>query len=276
MKKFLVVLATLLITTGLFAEEKELLNISNISGATLEDFNCAPESWMIQYEGGSDTKLARQNSAIKEIDGKIAVKGYTGNSENTSIFLVPPYPLDLNEADNGTGLISNVGELRDIKIDLFGYGYDNNIKLHLIHNGKKIVVNLTPGAFKGEKSITYHFPTYIEDVRYRDYTPKASYPYSIPSLYLEKIEIHCNEKTDYGMDFIRLGNISVIFDKDSLEETMIEDDFGLDTDVKEARKAQAIEALTERKRLFDDEASRQHKDVETTESTEADVNVSEK
>lgn len=264
----------LIIASFCFAEESKLLEVAKLQSASVdfEDFVAfaLPEEWNVSYLGSANTIQSRNCSGVKEHNGKIAVLFHTGNRDNTSVFLVPPYDLSIGAKDSGAGRISNVGAIKSISINVFSYGYNNTIKLHLRRSdGTRIVKTMGTVTRPFEQTLTAEFNDYIKDVKNRTLKQTPVYPFNSSELFLEAVEIHCNSKSKSGWNCIDIGDITVVYDKDKLDEEIIEDFWDLEKSATDSQYVNEKNKFIEQQRLKNLEKSKM--DGQTTETVEPDT-----
>jgi len=231
MKKLfsIVIISFLLLST--FAQEsneRKLFDASVLAETRWEGQNVtasnAAENWTIEVIGAAKYS-AKKASFIKSTkDGMIGIKIEMSNDvfEGKPIyFVVKPeiYP-QLTETDSGNGRLTNVADIRSVRITGVTLGYEAEIIPEVFrYNRYKEEVDIPCGKFKSNEGIvgkrpfdiTWNNPEYISEPSKREVKVKPVYPNNNSEIFLRGIGIRAPVNNRYVI--VYLDKIFVTADK---------------------------------------------------------------
>ena len=250
MKKILTILATLALTFSLTAFESNILKITSLPGSTFGEYTLNAEDWYVDYAGAAENSVSKQETKLVVKDDYVFAQLYTGYLDKTRINLIPTFNTKFADADMSVGRISNVGEIKSIKLKCWNFGYNNTIYLNFKRsNGEtfKCKMGDLDAHKKGPVELVFDNVNYIEDPKYKKVDSKPLYPNSANDLYLDSVEIHSNSVSPCdGYNFIGIGDIDIIYDQARLEtDTDIDFDnlFKIDVSETDLEKEKELDKL---------------------------------
>lgn len=275
MKKILSIIVTLFMALSVFCFESNIMKVDSLNGATLGEYTLLPENWYVDYAGSANSFTARQETKIVAKDGFIFTQLFTGNMDQARINLIPTFNTKFADADMSYGRISNVGEIKSIKIKVWNFGYNNTIYLNFRRSNGELYrckMGDLDAHKKGPVELVYENSNYIEDPKYKKYDYMPSYPNSASDLYLESVEIHSNLKSPCdGYNFIGIGDIDIIYDQAHLEsevEIDFDEMFNIDSSSSSKEMEKELNKLSDRKAKEDYNRELMDKTEDPPENTE--------
>lgn len=154
---------------------------------------------------------------VPAIDPAILEEGPAEDGEIRNYFDENPF---LNR-----GIISNVGVLKIVEMNIRGLNFPHNVSILLERIGGR-VEEIPMGSldFDGWKTLSWTNPSYAFEVRQRDLRRLPVYPYTVPYIKLNGIRFYRSGQ-NMGGDFIAyIQDIVLVFDK------AVRDDVPVDID----------------------------------------------
>jgi len=221
-----------------FAQERKLFDASVLSETKWEGQNVtasnSAENWTIEVCGAAKYSAKKASFTKSTKDGMIGIKIEMLDDifEGKPIyFIVKPeiYP-QLTETDSGNGRLTNVADIRSVRITGITLGYEAEIIPEVFrYNRYKEEVNVVCGNFKSNEGIvgkqpfdiTWNNPEYIADLSKREIKIKPVYPNNDSEIFLRGIGIRAPVNNRYVI--IYLDKIFVTADK-AYEDDNIDDE----------------------------------------------------
>lgn len=245
-KLFSIVMVSLLFSV--FAQEnneRKLFDASALAETKWESQNVsvsnAAENWTIEVIGAAKYSAKKASFTKSTKDGMIGVKIEMSDDifEGRPIyFVVKPeiYP-QLTETDSGNGRLTNVADIRSVRITGITLGYEAEIIPEVFrYNNHKEEVSVACGKFKSNEgivgkqsfNISWNNPEYIADPTKRVIKTKPVYPNNNSEIFLRGIGIRAPVNNRFVI--IYLDKIFVSADKAyETENTDDEELWGLET-----------------------------------------------
>lgn len=249
-KLFSIIMVSLLFSV--FAQEsneRKLFDASALAETKWESQNVsvsnAAENWTIEVIGAAKYSAKKASFTKPTKDGMIGIKIEMSDDafEGKPIyFVIKPeiYP-QLTETDSGNGRLTNVADIRSVRITGITLGYEAEIIPEVFrYNNHKEEVDVACGRFKpnegivGKQSfdISWNNPEYIADPTKRVIKTKPAYPNNDSEIFLRGIGIRAPVNNRFVI--IYLDKIFVSADK-AYEAENIDDEelWGLEATNKE-------------------------------------------
>lgn len=245
-KLFSIVMVSLLFSV--FAQEsneRKLFDASALAETKWESqkvsVSNAAENWTIEVIGAAKYSAKKASFTKPTKDGMIGVKIEMSDDifEGKPIyFVVKPeiYP-QLTETDSGNGRLTNVADIRSVRITGITLGYEAEIIPEVFrYNRYKEEVDIPCGKFKSNEGIvgkqsfdiSWNNPEYIADPTKREIKVKPVYPNNNSEIFLRGIGIRA--PVNNRLVIIYLDKIFVSADKAyETENTDDEELWGLET-----------------------------------------------
>lgn len=266
MKKLISLFLATFLVAMVFADETNLF--SSDSTANLDGYE-----YISNFEVDSDSGyfVKGKNLAITSSkDGVEAIAWGVPENISTSYKVIPAYPSELNEPNNGSGYIKNAAAIKKIKIvATLNRPYDDIFLLYsTIPNGeiKKIKMPHYDSAMSMiEQEYVFENSEYIDNEKNRNIKVFPLVGKHKQAIYFRGIQVQTNAPYGiygYGdLSTLNIKNIAVTYDKAEKEENLaiseeFEKKYGLDytKDLREKTRAkvnQKIEARNDAKELMD-------------------------
>lgn len=266
MKKLISLFLATFLVAMVFADETNLF--SSDSTANLDGYE-----YISNFEVDSDSGyfVKGKNLAISSSkDGVEAIAWRVPENISTSYKVIPAYPSELNELNDGSGYIKNAASIKKIKIiATLNRPYDDIFLLYsTTPNGeiKKIKMPHYDSAMSMiEQEYIFENPEYIDNEKNRDIKIFPLAGKYKPGIYFRGIQIQTNAPYGiYGysdLSTLNIKKIAVIYDKAEKDENIVaaeefEKKYGIDysKDLKEKTKNiinQKITARNNAKELMD-------------------------
>jgi hypothetical protein len=249
-KLFSIVMVSLLFSV--FAQEsneRKLFDASALAETKWESqkvsVSNAAENWTIEVIGAAKYSAKKASFTKPTKDGMIGIKIEMSDDifEGKPIyFVVKPgiYP-QLTETDSGNGRLTNIADIRSVRITGITLGYEVEIIPEVFrYNRYKEEVDIPCGKFKSNEGIvgkqafdiSWNNPEYIADPTKREIKVKPVYPNNNSEIFLRGIGIRAPVNNRFVI--IYLDKIFVSADKAyETENTDDEELWGLETKNKE-------------------------------------------
>ena len=249
-KLFSIIMVSLLFSV--FAQEsneRKLFDASTLAETKWESQNVsvsnAAENWTIEVLGAAKYSAKKASFTKPTKDGMIGIKIEMSDDvfEGKPIyFVIKPeiYP-QLTETDSGNGRLTNVADIRSVRITGITLGYEAEIIPEVFrYNNHKEEVDVACGRFKSNEGIvgkqsfdiSWNNPEYITDPTKRVIKTKPVYPNNDSEIFLRGIGIRAPVNNRFVI--IYLDKIFVSADK-AYETENIDDEelWGLEATNKE-------------------------------------------
>lgn len=243
-KLFSSIIVVSLLLFSSFAQERKLFDASILSETKWEGQNVtasnAAENWTIEVCGAAKYSAKKASFTKSTKDGMIGIKIEMSDDvfEGKPIyFVIKPeiYP-QLTETDSGNGRLTNVADIRSVRITGITLGYEAEIVPEVFrYNRYKEEVNIACGNFKSNEGIvgkqpfdiTWNNPKYISDPSKREIKVRPVYPNNDSEIFLRGIGVRAPVVDRYVI--IYLDKIFVTADKAyETESTDDEEVWGLE------------------------------------------------
>lgn len=295
MKRILLFL--MLSVTALYATESVLIDFSAITedNTTVDYSAYLPEgseldgtvslnlaNWSVRLNTSSNSLSRQMASNTKTVESKTngQVLGIKVNfptwSNNSYAEVLPPFEVPAYTTDGtdfaGLGIIKNVGDIQEIKINVYGNGYPHKIVLMIEDDNKQVsFIDFGSLGFHGWKTLIWQNPGYIENVGLRKLISKPIYPQGETFIRLLGFRI-LRDGNDIGGDtIIYIKDLFVTHDKSTInDETDIDDEavWGINAERELAINATNMRRLADTQYLLNIEKSKMDVVITTTEPTE--------
>jgi hypothetical protein len=271
----LVILVLLSITV--FADESVLIDFSKLSENSfkIEDIrvDLGTSSRSVLNDAQSFTRVATSKQYGTILGARVHFPTWPNNSYSVirPPFEIPAYSdKDENQYENQLGVITNVGTIKSIAINVYGLNFPYRLSLLLIGpNGPLDPIHIGYLNFEGWKELVWENPSYVQDVKNRELHLNPLYPNATPFLKFGGFIIH-RDGSAVGGDFVTyFKDIKVIYDKAVLDtERDIDDEstWGIIRDRENERRVREQERFVNDKELREKEQQKIAKETEFSKS----------
>jgi hypothetical protein len=180
--------------------------------------------------------------------------------------------VDKNSKYDGMGVIKNVGNIKSIKVQVYGSNYPHGLSMrYKDQTGATHDIFMDHLNFDGWKEIVWKNPNYIKEVRDRELGTMPLYPQAYPFMKFIGFIVH-RDGANIGSDFvIYFKDIEVIYDKAVITVDRDIDDegeWGILSERETARRAAEIRRVGNVQVLRWLEKKKQSPETEVFEETE--------
>ncbi len=262
MKKLFALLAALILSTAVFAQEQTLFSAG--AKAELDGYD-----YVSNFEITSDSGyFTNKNLFILDPTEK-GIRFMATNvpkDYSTSYKILTSYPSFLNESGTGAGVIYNAAAIKTIKVTATtNRPYDEIILLYSTSPTGIVKEVKMPQDFNTIKSmqeftLTFENPLYEGDVKKREVSAAPVLGADADGIYLRGFKIKTNAPSGYNRyseySVFYLKEVTVVCDKAFSDEQLeamkaLKEEFGIDENKAAADKARAT--IAERNRVRDNE-----------------------
>ncbi len=182
-----------------------------------------------------------------------------------------PGYVDKNSKYDGMGVIKNVGDIKSIKVQVYGSNYPHGLSMrYKDQRGATHDIFMDHMNFDGWKEIIWNNPNYIKEVRDRALHSMPLYPQAFPFMKFLGFIVH-RDGSNIGSDFVvYFKDIEVVYDKAVITVDRDIDDeteWGILSDRESARRAAEIKRVGNMQVLRWLEKKKQSPEAETFEET---------
>lgn len=254
---------------SLFAKETKLLDFTKFNEKTdLSSFveNLTDEQKTLLSELAysnqwkSECNSAFLENASKKFGNVLLVNGKFPNRPY-SFFIEPPFTAKLNEADIGLGKIKNIGEIREITLNVSGINRRDDIFVVLNINGQDKNFKMTKAEqrINGAETLVWKNENYLEDAEKRELKQIPYFPQGDSTLEFKGFIVRSEDEGEFAIAF---SDLNVIYDVLYLDqENDVEFEEIIKSDSTELDRLKRIEAkkVLDRKILIELEKNKIHK-----------------
>ncbi len=209
----------------------------------------------------TDEEIAAENDQRSQEAGRELQAGDPGYLEDNGKF-------------DGFGVIKNVGDIKEIQVEVYGQNYPHGLSLrYKDQSGAVHDIFMDHLRFDGWKKIVWRNPNYIQSVRDRELYSLPLYPQAFPFMKFLGFIIH-RDGANIGSDFVvYFKDVQVIYDKAVItQDRDIEDEevWGILEEREAARRAAEIRRLGNVQVLRYLEKKKQALETESFDESEAE------
>jgi hypothetical protein len=252
------ILFLLMVCSSVFAEEAVLIDFSKLSedSFVIEDVrvDLATSSRSVENDAYSYTKAATSKQYGTVLGARVHFPTWNNNSMVT---IQPPFEIPAYEDiyRNELGVLSNVGTIKSIAVNVYGRNFPYTLYLKLIYpNGESSLLRIGSLQFSGWRTLTYENASYVDDVKHRELKINPLYPEATPFINFGGFVVIRNANDIGGDSVVYFKDIRVIYDKavlDTDEDIDDEGSWGIIKERESERKAEEQQRLLQQQELRD-------------------------
>ncbi len=284
----LLIVSKMILSMSLLADESILLDFSTLTAAqtTLDYSIYLPDSyqsaentmsldiinWQIVLNNSANSNARQQLSYVLPAPSKTlgTVLGARINfpewNANSYADIVPPFEIPVFTEEGisfeGNGIITNVGDIKEIKVNVYGGNFPHRLILILEdQNYKQLLIPMGSLQFLGWKELVWENTVYIENPNNRALLQQPRYPTSSAFIKLIGFRIFRHGKEIGGDTIVYIKDVSITYDKSTLfedEDFDEEELWGIISKKEKAINREEMEKLAIRMYLIEQEALKIH------------------
>jgi hypothetical protein len=262
-----------LLGTQVYSDESVLIDFTKLTQDTfaIEEVrvDLGQSSRSVLNDAYSFTRAASSKKYGTILGARIRFPTWPNNSYS---IIQPPFEIPAysdaaeNPYEDQLGVITNVGTIKSIAVNVYGLNFPYRLSLLLIGpNGALNPIHMGYLNFEGWGELIWNNPNYVDDVRNRELHIKPLYPDATPFLKFGGFIIH-RDGSNVGGDFVvYFKDVKVIYDKAVLDTDKDIDDesvWGIVRDRENERRIRESNRFENQKKLLEIEKEKMATETE--------------